>query len=114
MKNVAIAAVDFDGTIVKDKYPELGEINESTVRYVKFLKETGYKLILWTCRHGKMLEDAVQFCSEIGINFDAVNANLPEIIDKYGNDSRKIYADIYIDDRAFVPKEVYYNHLGKQ
>ena len=101
-----IAAVDFDGTIVEDRYPEIGRVNERTVRYVRYLKRNGYKLILWTCRSGTDLIKAVEFCRNMGLVFDAINDNLPEIKQKYQNNSRKIFADIYIDDRAVIPIEV--------
>ena len=101
-----IAAVDFDGTIVEDKYPGIGRVNEKTVRYIKHLKRNGYRLILWTCRSDNDLIKAVEFCRNIGIVFDAINDNLPEIKAKYQNNSRKIFANIYIDDRAVIPVEV--------
>lgn len=102
-----IVAVDFDGTIVTNKYPNIGEVNSRTVAYLKKMKSKGVKLILWTCRSGSHLTEAVEFCEGQGIQFDAVNDNLPEIKEKYGNNSRKIFADFYIDDRAFIPVEVY-------
>lgn len=104
-------AVDFDGTIVEDRYPNIGPANMNTIRYLKYLKSIGNKLILWTCRHGKDLEDAVAFCKSYGIYLDAINDNLPEIVEKYGNNSRKIFADYYIDDRAFIPAELHYNKV---
>ena len=57
---------------------------------------------MWTCRSGIQLTQAVFFCKSYGLEFDAVNENLPDIIEKYGNDSRKISADIYIDDKALT------------
>ena len=108
-----IIATDFDGTIVKDAYPGIGEINTGTVNYLKALKSYGCKLILWTCRSGKQLEEALELCDKLGLEFDAVNDNLPEIVEKYGNNSRKIFADIYLDDRSFIPAEVYYENVEK-
>lgn len=109
-----IVAVDFDGTIVKDNYPGIGEINVGTVNYLNNLKEIGAKLILWTCRSDKQLVEALEFCKEIGLEFDAVNDNLPETVAKYGGNSRKIFADIYLDDRGFIPKEVYFDNFEKE
>ena len=63
----------------------------------------GAKLILWTCREGELLDKAVAWCEERGLFFDAVNDNIPESIEKYGNNCRKVSADIYIDDRSFKP-----------
>lgn len=60
----------------------------------------GDKLILWTCREGEDLERAIAWCDSLGLSFDAVNDNLPDIIEKYGCNSRKISCDFYIDDRA--------------
>lgn len=109
-----IVAVDFDGTIVKDAFPNIGEINAGTVNYLYYLREQGAKLILWTCRSGELLEQAIEMCSKIGLHFEAINDNLPEIVAKYGNNSRKIFADIYLDDRGFIPKEVYFENYEKE
>jgi hypothetical protein len=89
-------AVDFDGTIVTHKYPYIGHIMPEAWNTLKALKEAGHKLILWTCREGKELEEAVFFCKQYGIVFDAVN----ESINKYHNlGTRKVLADLYIDDK---------------
>ena len=66
-------------------------------------KSDGNKLILWTCRAGDALSKAVDWCKEYELEFDAVNDNLPEIVEYYGSNSRKITCDWYIDDRAFLP-----------
>ncbi len=91
-------AVDFDGTIVEDAYPKVGKENLFAFETLKKLQEKGHRLILWTYRSGRTLEEAVQFCKENGIIFYAVNSSFPEEVfeDKY---SRKINADIFIDDR---------------
>ena len=94
-----IAAIDFDGTLFEHKYPKIGKPIAHNIELVKRLKGEGWKLILWTCRAGELLEEAVEKCKENGIEFDAVNANLPEIILLYG-DSRKVVADLYFDDKA--------------
>jgi len=91
-------AVDFDGTIVEHKYPRIGKIRLFAFETLKALQEQGHDLILWTYRAGKELDEAVQFCKENGIEFYAINNSYPEeIMDD--TISRKIYADIYIDDR---------------
>ena len=96
-----IIAVDFDGTLCENKWPEIGEPNTELLHYLKDRKDAvGAKLILWSCRTGERLEEAVQWCAKHGLKFDAVNANLPEIIEQFGGDTRKIVADVYIDDRA--------------
>lgn len=93
-----VIAIDFDGTIVEDAYPKIGKPRIFAFETMKRLQKEGHRLILWTYRSGSKLDDAVQFCKENGITFYAVNQSFPE--EKYDNSvSRKIYADIYIDDR---------------
>lgn len=114
-RNYLIIAVDFDGTLVANKYPDIGEplqgftYNQTLINELKSLKTRGHKLILWTCRSGLLLKEAVSFCKEQGLEFDAINDNLEED-KKFWEDSikwsrdngkaRKVYADIYLDDRA--------------
>lgn len=96
-----IIAVDFDGTLCEDKWPEIGEPKIEVIDYLKTLGELGHKIILWTCRTGELLTQAVLWCNNNhGLYFDAVNQNLPEVIKQMGGDSRKIHADIYIDDKS--------------
>lgn len=97
--NWNIIAVDFDGTLCENKYPKIGEPNEQIIAYILAMKQLGARLILWTCRAGKLLQDAVDWCGERGIIFDAVNENLPDIIEYFGGDTRKVYAHEYIDDK---------------
>lgn len=101
-----VLAVDFDGTIVKDEFPAIGEADEHMLSLLKVLKQQGHQLILWTCRRDDRLAEAVTWCSERGLHFDAVNANLPDNIIKYGGDTRKVSADIYIDDKNGFLSEV--------
>lgn len=93
-------AVDFDGTLCTDLFPQIGAANKAIVDKVKLLQAYGIKTILWTCREGEYLQAAVKWCDSEGLKFDAVNQNIPERIDKWGNDSRKIGADEYWDDKA--------------
>lgn len=93
-----IIAVDFDGTLCANKFPDIGAPNQALIDYLKSEKKFGRKLILWTCRVGDRLDLAVEWCKTHGLEFDAVNENLPEIVEMYGGESRKIYADWYIDD----------------
>lgn len=95
-----ILAVDFDGTLVENKFPEIGEINPIIWGAVKSYKAMGWKIILWSCRTEIMLQDAVKFCAERGLTFDTVNENLPEVQAYYGGDTRKVFANMYIDDRS--------------
>ena len=101
-----IIAVDFDGTLCTDRYPAIGMANTKLIRTLRKKQELGDKLILWTCRAGEKLEEAVIWCREQGIVFDAVNDNLPEMIALWGSNSRKITADIYLDDKAEAPWEM--------
>jgi len=100
MRNYEIYAVDFDGTLSLGVWPEIGMANQQLILFLKERKKAGDKLILWTCRAGSYLEDAVRWCFLQGLEFDAVNDNLPEIVAEYGNNGRKITADYYIDDKA--------------
>jgi len=93
-----IIAVDFDGTIVEDAYPKIGKPMMFAFQTLKKLQDEGHRLILWTYRSGDTLDEAVKFCEDNGIFFYAVNNSFPEEI--YKNDrSRKIHADLFIDDR---------------
>lgn len=98
-----IIAVDFDGTLCRDCYPEIGEANKFLIDLLKDMKKNGSKLILWTCRSRNYLSQAVEWCKNQGLLFDAVNDNVPEIVERYGGNSRKIYADVYIDDKSCFP-----------
>jgi hypothetical protein len=100
MNNPLIIAVDFDGTLCESRWPEIGPANEELILYLLAVKANGAKLILWTNRSGEKLSEAVDWCAGHGITFDAVNENLPEIIEAFGGDCRKIFANEYIDDRA--------------
>ncbi|NJB82115.1 BT0820 family HAD-type phosphatase [Wenyingzhuangia aestuarii] len=93
-----IIAVDFDGTIVKDEYPKIGPPQLFAFSTLRKMQERGYRLILWTLRDGKKLDEAVAYCKENGVEFYAVNKNYPEeIVDN--NSIRKLHADLFIDDR---------------
>lgn len=94
-----IIAVDFDGTLVEDRYPDIGEIKQEVWDVVKRAKADGCRIILWTCRTDHQLRDAVEFCAAHGLVFDTINKNIPEVRNLYGGDTRKVFADLYIDDR---------------
>ena len=99
MKN-KIIAVDFDGTLVTDEYPKIGQPNIKLINKLRRLSKNN-TLILWTCRTGDKLKEAVEFCLLCDLQFHYINENSKEILKKYGNiDSRKITADIYLDDKA--------------
>lgn len=91
-------AIDFDGTIVEHRYPEIGKVKLFAFETMKELQKQKHQLILWSFRSGKKLDEAVKFCREHGIEFYAVNKNYPEeVFDD--SISRKVQADVYIDDR---------------
>lgn len=103
-----IIAVDFDGTIATDRFPEIGEPIFFAIECLREFKKVGHKLILWTCREDsperKYLTEAVEFCRERGIEFDAVNENTPDSPFNLLGKSRKVYADFYIDDKSLQPE----------
>lgn len=103
---VPIYAVDFDGTLCESTWPEIGAPNKKLIEHLIKRQREGAKIILWTCRIEERLQEAVDWCAEHGLIFGAVNDNLPENIEKYGNNPRKVYATCYIDDLA-VDKEKY-------
>lgn len=93
-------AVDFDGTIVTHEYPNIGKEIPFAVQTLKMLQDDGHKLILWTVREGDLLRDAIQWCREKGLDFYAANKDYPEEEEQNNNHySRKLKADIWIDDR---------------
>ncbi len=94
-----IIAVDFDGTIVTHEYPKIGKINLFAFETLKELQKQDNRLILWTYRSGRELKEAVEFCRKNGVEFFAVNKNYPEEVFDEEIYSRKINADVYIDDR---------------
>ena len=96
-------AVDFDGTLCENKWPKIGEPYYDTINWVKELRKNGHKVILWTCREGMPLVNAIVWCADHGLFFDAINDNLREHIEEFGSNCRKIHAVFYIDDKAIYP-----------
>jgi hypothetical protein len=93
-------AVDFDGTIVEERYPEIGPERPFAIETLRMLIRDQHRLILWTVREGELLEEAVRWCRERGVEFYAVNRDYPEEKREWNEFfSRKIKADIWIDDR---------------
>ncbi len=99
MLNNKKIAVDFDGTIVDDAYPAIGKPKTFAFETLRRLQAEGYRLILWTYRHGKTLDEAVEFCKQNGIEFYAVNSSFEGEVFDAENQSRKLDADLFIDDR---------------
>ena len=103
-----IVAVDFDGTLSLDaQYPNIGRFNTRLYEALMKLKGIGWSIVLWTCREGKELKEAVEWCANNGLEFDAINENPPEVPFK----SRKVVADMYIDDRAYMPTTAFYKFI---
>lgn len=99
MEKKAIA-IDFDGCLCTNAWPEIGDPNWPTIERAKQEQEAGAGLILWTCREGELLEQAIQACESWGLRFDAINESLPEWIESWGTRPRKVGATEYWDDRA--------------
>ncbi|HTN68851.1 MAG TPA: hypothetical protein VLZ33_05250 [Dysgonamonadaceae bacterium] len=89
-------AIDFDGTIVEHRYPKIGKPIPFAIETLLQLQKENHKLILWTVREGDLLQEAIDYCSERGLNFYAANANYPEEKDP---SPRKINVDMFVDDR---------------
>ena len=92
-------AVDFDGTIVEHRYPEIGREIPFATDTLKMLIKEGHRLILWSVREGKLLDEAVEWCRERGVEFYAVNKDYPEEGREDKNFSRKLKVEMFIDDR---------------
>ena len=94
-----IIAVDFDGTIVEHRYPRIGEEIPFAVDTLKLLQQEKHRLILWSVREGALLDEAVEWCKARGLEFYAVNKDYPEEQKGHQGFSRKLKADMFIDDR---------------
>ena len=97
-----VIAVDFDGCLCEDKWPDIGEPNQHVINALAKRQSEGAKIILWTCREGQHLQAAVMWCLNHGLKFDAINDNLEENKAAYGNNCRKVWADEYWDDKAIT------------
>lgn len=95
-----IIAIDYDGTIALNSYPQAGDPNWPIIEKAKAEKAAGSKLILWTCREGEELSIALMACDKWGLQFDAINDNLPEMKKAWGDNPRKVFANEYWDDRS--------------
>ena len=95
-----IIAVDFDGTIGEHEYPAIGREIPFATETLKMLMKQNHKLIMWSVREGKLLDDAVKWCKDRGVEFYAVNKDYPEeTLSNNNHFSRKLKADVFIDDR---------------
>ena len=92
-------AVDFDGTIVEHRYPSIGREIPFAIETLKMLSKEGHRLILWSVREGELLNEAVEWCRERGLEFYAINKDYPEESNNDNNFSRKLKVSMFIDDR---------------
>lgn len=93
-----VIAVDFDGTLCANAWPDIGKPNKDLIEYLRDRRKAGDQLILWTMREGELLQQAVKWCEHFSLFFDAVNDNTEAQKARYNNNPRKVYADWYIDD----------------
>ncbi len=104
-----IIAVDFDGTLCENNWPDIGRENRRMLEVIPLLRKLGVQMVLWSCREEGDLADALDWCRQRGVEFDAANDNCPCIVEYFEWNTRKIHADEYWDDRAvavcFDPKE---------
>lgn len=112
-------AVDFDGCLCEAKWPDIGAPRWDVINELRKQQADGAKLILWTCREGQQLQAAVMWCLNHGLKFDAINDNLEENKEYFGNNSRKVWASEYWDDKSAlvvnagpVTNIVYRNYYG--
>lgn len=109
-----IIAVDFDGILCENKFPEIGTPKYEVISLVQQLIDKGHEVVLWTTRNGEELIAAVDWCGKYGLHFANVNGPAPsnreEYRDRYPTESRKIYADVYIDDHNL---EFYCESMGQ-
>ena len=103
-----VIAVDFDGTLFSNNYPNIGEPNNKVIEWCKQRKRCGDTLILWTCRSRKRLKAAVDACKKFGLEFDYINNHTKESIKRYGRapHGSKILADVYLDDKSMLPNDI--------
>jgi hypothetical protein len=98
-KRRPILAVDFDGTITRaNHYPDIGELMPGCREALTELHDLGAIIVIWTCREGPTLDAAIQFLRGNAIPFDYVNEQTEEMLDAWGNNPRKVFANYYIDD----------------
>lgn len=100
MDRPIIVAVDFDGVLCQDKFPKIGRPNYDMILFVRRLQDSEVETILWTSRVDDRLAEAVAWCEDWGLHFTSVNDNTPNNKEQYGTNPRKVYADVYMDDRS--------------
>ena len=92
-----VIAIDFDGTIVDDKFPDFGDVKEGAKEVINELLEVGHEVIIWSCQDAEEIEHVLY---RLGINYTAINENTESMMQRWGNNPRKIGADNFIDDKG--------------
>lgn len=107
-----ILAIDFDGTIVDDRYPQIGNLRKDAAETIQQLHADGHYIIIWSCRTDRKKYEMMDYLVQNDIPYHQINKSNPDNVAKYGIDTRKVYADVYIDDKAITPLpewfEIYY------
>lgn len=98
-----IIAIDFDGTIIEDRFPDIGEMKQGAGEAINALYAEGFTIIIWSCRNGINKARAIEWLVRAGIKFHYFNQSCADNVKKYGSDTRKVYADLYIDDKGVNP-----------
>lgn len=103
----ATISIDYDDTIVYQDFPNSGTIKPNAKEVINRLYNDGHHILIWTCRAKENLEIAKKYLIDCGVNYHLINHNLPSNIERYGSDTRKMSADIYIDDRQLggIPED---------
>lgn len=94
-----VIAIDFDGTIVEDAYPAIGEPKIFAFETIKEIQKAHHQIILWTHRQGEELAEAVEFCKKNGVDFYAVNNSFPEEVFEPNSASRKLNCEMFISHK---------------
>lgn len=97
-----ILAIDFDGTIVEAAFPGIGKLKPGAAKYINQLYNEGYKILIHTCRSGIFEGNVETFLQKCHIKYHYINSNLPSQIEYFGQDCRKLSADMYIDDKCLM------------
>ena len=111
MDRKKVIAIDFDGTLFENAFPDIGPPRNEVIEWAIKAKQRGNLIVLWTCRDGDTLQKAIEACASCGLVFDAVNDMPIEWFEPKGNPKyRKMFADVYVDDRAMTPEDAIKNY----
>lgn len=99
-KKRLVIGVDFDGTLVEEAFPEIGALKQETVEFINQAKKQGHLIIIWTARSNQKADEAKEFLEKNNIYYDYFNENPEDPYALRGEQGRKIFCDIYLDDRC--------------